>query len=647
VPLSGNVDTTPFSASGGLAKSGAQRFSTPASSRLVDLGAERAGVGADDHGTGAAGFSPLTAGGLYGWKVTYVNAAGEGLPSAAGTLTMTTSADMTAVAPRVRGGRRRRPGAGRVFNWAVTFVTAIGETARGTASGNVTVAAYARDNVVAERERLRRREGREPLRLQGTVVTADGESTLGDRDHDHAGHGRGAGRAVAQYRRQRRQPDERPHLSPTGRPTTTTITANRTFERERGITATIAEPDDPPQHRGEADERERRQGLPRVRGEQFPARRRRPQRRDHDRRRHGRRLGGDILDTIGCGKRITVGVPTSTEPGVVARRIYRTVAGGSEYFLVGEIQDNVTTSFVDMKPDASWSARAGASTLGRQISHDGPDGADRHDRAPHLSDEDEHRRRDVLPRRRAERQHDDDVHRQRARRVAVDHRAVDEHGRIVGERRRRGAAARSVVDRADRHARAAHLSHGGRRIRVSIVGQVSDNTTTTSTTADDGALTDGAPLTNAVGAFLTGCSGIVNALQQGDPVAISVQRDDATAQTALAALEGGDGIHEHQIDDTSLDTIAKITARGDAELALFKNPIVTVTYATHDTKSRAGKSVSITLGAPQSLSGTFTIQEVEIRDIDVAPGVFPVYVCTASSVRFSLEDLLRRLEVAA
>jgi hypothetical protein len=46
-------------------------------------------------------------------------------------------------------------------------------------------------------------------------------------------------------------------------------------------------------------------------------------------------------------------IPTSTDPQVTKRRIYRTLAGGTIYKFVGEINDNTTTTFVDNVPDVS------------------------------------------------------------------------------------------------------------------------------------------------------------------------------------------------------------------------------------------------------------------------------------------------------
>jgi hypothetical protein len=145
---------------------------------------------------------------------------------------------------------------------------------------------------------------------------------------------------------------------------------------------------------------------------------------------------------------------------------------------------------------------------------------------------------------------------------------------------------------------------------------------------------------------LTGVTGLTKALAKGAPVHIWVQRDDLVAQAAAAAREStaaytSDGIHEVLITDERRGE-ASLTARCDAHLALFATPIVTATYATRDVKTASGKPVGITLTSPP-IAEVLTIQDVTISEIDVAPGLAPRYTVTASSVRFSLDDLLRRM----
>jgi hypothetical protein len=126
-------------------------------------------------------------------------------------------------------------------------------------------------------------------------------------------------------------------------------------------------------------------------------------------------------------------------------------------------------------------------------------------------------------------------------------------------------------------------------------------------------------------------------------VNIWVQRDDVAAQLDLAALagDGSDGIVEHLITDERRGE-ASLAALCDADLALYSRPLVTVTYATRDVKSKAGRTIVIDLEVP-AIHETLTIQTVDIDQIEMSPGVMPRYSCVASTVHFSIEDILRRL----
>lgn len=140
---------------------------------------------------------------------------------------------------------------------------------------------------------------------------------------------------------------------------------------------------------------------------------------------------------------------------------------------------------------------------------------------------------------------------------------------------------------------------------------------------------------------LTGVTGLVEPLVAGAPIHVWVQRDDLAAQAAMAAIDGGDGIYEHRLSDERRGE-ASLIDLCDAELALFSMPIVTVTYATRDTKTKSGKPIVINLTSPP-ISETLTIQDVTIDQIDQYVNTNPRFTVTASSVRFSLEDLLRRM----
>jgi hypothetical protein len=142
---------------------------------------------------------------------------------------------------------------------------------------------------------------------------------------------------------------------------------------------------------------------------------------------------------------------------------------------------------------------------------------------------------------------------------------------------------------------------------------------------------------------LTGVTGLTLPLIKGVSVNIWVQRDDTAAQGELAALagDGSDGIVEHLITDERRGE-ASLIALCNADLELYSRPIVTVRYATRDVKTKSGRPIVIDLAVP-SIHETLTIQAVDIDQIDIAVGMNPRYTVTASTVRFSLEDVLRRL----
>jgi hypothetical protein len=136
----------------------------------------------------------------------------------------------------------------------------------------------------------------------------------------------------------------------------------------------------------------------------------------------------------------------------------------------------------------------------------------------------------------------------------------------------------------------------------------------------------------------------VLAVTLGDPVQLLVQVDDLPAQAALAAVEGGDGIIEHYIQDRRLNETAA-TARGRAELELFKTVETQVSYRTHDPNTRSGRTVAITLPPPVNLEGEFLIQKVTIDNLSIAKNFHPRRAVEASTTRFSFDDVLNRLRL--
>jgi len=152
-------------------------------------------------------------------------------------------------------------------------------------------------------------------------------------------------------------------------------------------------------------------------------------------------------------------------------------------------------------------------------------------------------------------------------------------------------------------------------------------------------------------AALTGVNslnGVAKAMQRGASVHIWVQRDDLVAQAALGQLElddagnPTDGIREYTITDER-STEARMIALCDADLRIFSRPIVTAVYYTRDTKSKPGRTVTITLTdgvATWAQAGDFTIQRVDLTFDGTR--LNPLYAVTATSAAFTLADLLRK-----
>jgi hypothetical protein len=185
------------------------------------------------------------------------------------------------------------------------------------------------------------------------------------------------------------------------------------------------------------------------------------------------------------------------------------------------------------------------------------------------------------------------------------------------------------------------IGNGQQVIRYS---GIAGNTLTGIPAAGPGAITaavnfnstvTGAPM--LIGVNAVGSTGLAAALIAGAPINIWVQIDDQSAQSALAARVGGSGIIEQLIVDERRGEPSLI-ALCTADLALYSRPIVTVRYTTFDPKSRSGRPVRVHLTQP-AIDQTLVIQ-----DVTIATGTGPArFTVTASSVRYALEDLLRRM----
>jgi len=147
--------------------------------------------------------------------------------------------------------------------------------------------------------------------------------------------------------------------------------------------------------------------------------------------------------------------------------------------------------------------------------------------------------------------------------------------------------------------------------------------------------------TITVAPALVGVTGVLEQILRSAPIHVWVQRDDLAAQSAMAALDGsGDGVYEHIWSDERRSEPSLIQVC-DAQLKLYSRPLVTVTYATRDLKTKSGKTVLIVLSSP-AIQASLPIQDVTISELGIK-GLLPKFTVTASNARQSFEAILQML----
>ena len=103
---------------------------------------------------------------------------------------------------------------------------------------------------------------------------------------------------------------------------------------------------------------------------------------------------------------------------------------------------------------------------------------------------------------------------------------------------------------------------------------------------------------------------------EGAPIHVWVQRDDLAAQAYMSrSTATGDGVYEHIVERRA--AIGGVAAAGVRRaIALYSRPLVTVTYAARDLKTKSGKTVTIALASP-AIAESLTIQDVAITEIGI------------------------------
>jgi len=120
--------------------------------------------------------------------------------------------------------------------------------------------------------------------------------------------------------------------------------------------------------------------------------------------------------------------------------------------------------------------------------------------------------------------------------------------------------------------------------------------------------------------------------------------EDIASQAAIKAIQGGDGIYEHSIVDTSLVTIQAAEAVAQADLAQHANPVVSGEFRTWTSRGwYPGQIVNINL-SDRGIVGEYQIQRVRLERIG-GPGesIRWIYTVTYGGRLLGLADFLRAL----
>lgn len=422
-----------------------------------------------------------------------------------------------------------------------------------------------------------------------------------------------------------------------------------------------------------------------------------------------------LLSTAG-GEQVTLSNIPLGATGTIARRVYRTVASGTELKFVGQISDNVSTTFVDNVGDAELGNTipnvndAGSSIVSLTSIPLGAVGVDKRILYRTKAGGSEFFYLDTIPDNTATTYTDDRADSSLGELAPIvstigaqagdlsivlksvsgiptagwfraDSQLITYTGISGTTLTGIPAIKTATLTRVGQTITATVAAHGyptGRHVTVAGATQSEYNGTFPITSTGANTFTYeivGSPVTPATGTITVaqigalrgalrggstvvtvpmltgipaaGTGSILYAIKDGDDVALLVQVEDTAAQASLAALLGiPSGVREHFIADSSLTSVTA-TNLAAAQLALFKDPETRITYQTRDLNTKSGKTITVALAAPQSISGDFKIQSVTLTEIGIAPGLYPLRTVTASTTKFSFEDMLRRMSLAA
>jgi len=124
---------------------------------------------------------------------------------------------------------------------------------------------------------------------------------------------------------------------------------------------------------------------------------------------------------------------------------------------------------------------------------------------------------------------------------------------------------------------------------------------------------------------LTGVTGIDFDITEGDPVDVLAIETDSAADTALAALLGGSlsGQATAYLQDGRL-SLTEASARAQQDLATFGGALedVSFTYVTPVRHLKVGRTLTLNVTSPLTVSGDFTIRAIQVSPYGRVDGSF-------------------------
>jgi hypothetical protein len=279
----------------------------------------------------------------------------------------------------------------------------------------------------------------------------------------------------------------------------------------------------------------------------------------------------------------TLQVPISNQPGITNRKIYRTVANGTQLKLVGTLAGNSATGFLDTVPDGSLGANA----------------------------------------------------------PTTDTSGILSTGQVPA-----GAASLLVTDISVFKSTGGWVRAGGLFLRYTgVSGAALVLAEPLPSSLSYGTAVLNAPhLTGLepLGAFRS----IVYPIAKGDEVFVFTWQWDNAAVSALANAIGGDGIREEFLTDGRLG-FEELVARARALLALRKAPLVTVTWETRDPGVEVSKTITFNTTAPAISGTFVIqrVQIAEFPAKAHVHPVHARRVVEASSRRFTFDDLVQQIKL--